>query len=424
MSDAAGPPLSDRGTARLEVLDSIRGIAAMVVVIHHCLLTQPAFSDFFFSNWTTQPATFTETLLFKTPLRIVWDGFEAVTLFYVLSGLVLALPWVRGRPPTYSVYAIKRICRIYLPYLAAIAAAAFLSGIPLFTAPIVGLSDWVNTMNWSHPVTAWVLADHVLMIGHYNNLNGVIHSLIWEMRVSLMFPLLVLPIVRWRIGGALAVTALITVLIVAIQLMYAVPGSGLELLGSRPDLGGIGKLALELQWTAYFSYFFVLGTLIALYLPRINGFMGRLAGWQSIAVLVVGLLVFQGHWSHAFTVQQIMVALGSTLIIMVALGTGIVPNFLRHRVFIFLGRISYSLYLVHVPLLMAAVLLLDGKVPLVVTLVLTPFVATAVAYVFDVLIARPSVTLGKRLAGLVERPSRPTPLPPAASLVNAPEASA
>ncbi len=410
MSAAIAPAFTDRGTARLEVLDSIRGIAAMVVVIHHCLLTQPAFNDFFFSTWNTQPATLTQTLLFDTPLRIVWDGFEAVTLFYVLSGLVLALPWVQGRPPKYSVYAIKRICRIYLPYLAAIAAAAFLSGIHLFKAPIAELSDWVNTMNWSHPVTAWVLADHIFMIGHYNNLNGVIHSLIWEMRVSLLFPFIVVPIVRWRIGGAIVVTALITALIVAIQLKYAVPGAGLELLGSRPDLGRIGKLALEVQWTAYFSYFFVFGTLIALYLQRIHGFMGKLASWQSIAVLIVGLLVFQGHWSYAFTVQQIMVGLGSSLIIMVALGTGVVPNFLRHRVFIFLGRISYSLYLVHVPLLMAAVLLLNGKVPVVVTLVLTPFVAVGVACVFDLLIARPSVNLGKRLADMVGKPLRSVPV--------------
>ncbi len=45
-----------RGQAqRLTVLDSVRGIAAMVVVVHHCLLTQPAFSDYFTRATLTKP---------------------------------------------------------------------------------------------------------------------------------------------------------------------------------------------------------------------------------------------------------------------------------------------------------------------------------------------------------------------------------
>lgn len=412
---SAGLGSQDRKPAasRLEVLDSIRGVAAVVVVIHHCLLTQPAFSDYFFSTWGTEPASFMQWVLFKTPLRLVWDGYEAVTLFYVLSGLVLALPWIQGRPPAYSVYAIKRVCRIYLPYLAAIGIAATLSGMHLFRAPIDGLSDWVNTMNWSHPVTIWMLADHALMIGHYNSLNGVIHSLIWEMRVSLIFPFLIWPIVRWRLWGAFGVTALITILICAIQFKYLGAGAGLDMLASTPELGAIGKLALEVQWTAYFAYFFVLGTLLAMYLPLIRRAMAGIAGWRAWAFLVVGLLVFQGHWTRHYALQQIMVGLGSAMIIMAALGTGGVPNLLRHRVLTWLGEISYSLYLIHVPLLLASLLLLDGVVPQIVTLLTVPFVSIGVAWLFHVWIAMPSVTLGKTLAERAVRPRRPVAAMPA-----------
>lgn len=68
---------------RLVVFDSIRGVSAFLVVIDHCLLTQPAFSDYFFSNWKIETGTTTERLFFDTPLRLVWGGTEAVTLFYV-----------------------------------------------------------------------------------------------------------------------------------------------------------------------------------------------------------------------------------------------------------------------------------------------------------------------------------------------------
>ena len=78
-------------SGRLEVLDSVRGLAAFVVVIHHCLLTIPSFSNYFFSGWRATPSNGFEWLMFDTPARLLWAGYEAVTLFYVLSGLVLAL---------------------------------------------------------------------------------------------------------------------------------------------------------------------------------------------------------------------------------------------------------------------------------------------------------------------------------------------
>ena len=45
-------------------------------------------------------------------------GPEAVILFFVLSGFVLSLPAVNGRPQTYPTFITRRIFRIYVPYLA------------------------------------------------------------------------------------------------------------------------------------------------------------------------------------------------------------------------------------------------------------------------------------------------------------------
>jgi peptidoglycan/LPS O-acetylase OafA/YrhL len=102
---------------RIAALDSVRGIAAFIVVIHHCFLTRAVYSNFFFTQWKTPANSLVSWIFLYTPARIVWAGYEAVTLFYVLSGLVLALPWVQGRPPEYSMYAIRRMCRLYIPYL-------------------------------------------------------------------------------------------------------------------------------------------------------------------------------------------------------------------------------------------------------------------------------------------------------------------
>ena len=42
---------------RIAALDSVRGMAAFIVVIHHCFLTRAVYSDFFFTQWkTTAPS--------------------------------------------------------------------------------------------------------------------------------------------------------------------------------------------------------------------------------------------------------------------------------------------------------------------------------------------------------------------------------
>ncbi len=378
----------------------------MVVVIHHCLLTQPAFSDFFFSTWQTPPHNFFETLMFHTPLRLSWDGYEAVTLFYVLSGLVLALPWVEGRPPSYIGYCIKRIGRIYLPYCVAIALAAALNVALQPRLPLAWASEWLNEMTWSNPVTPWSLADHALMIGHYNTINGVIHSLIWEMRVSLLFPLIIAPLVCWRMRGALAVAIGLAVVIGGIQLLYA-PAGATWPLERQASLGVAAKVALEVQWTAYYSIFFVVGAMISMHIRQVHVWLVRVR-WGGILSMVLGLLIIQEHWTTVHPVQEMMVAAGSALVIIGALAPGRIARVLSHPLPRFLGAISYSLYLVHVPLLLAALLLLQGIVPPLVILFAVPPVAVLLGWAFHHAVAQPCVRLGQQIAArFAARPVAP-----------------
>lgn len=382
---------------RLAVLDSLRGIAALIVVIHHCLLTQPAFSDFFFSIWKTESHGIIEFLLFRTPLRIVWCGYEAVTFFYVLSGFVLMLPWAEKRGPRYRAYATKRICRIYLPYCAAIAMAACLNAWLGAWADVPGASEWVRTMTWSHSVTITVLIDHLFMIGHYNTVDGAIHSLIYEMRVSLLFPLLAVPIARWRLRGAIGVASVLLLLIVALQLYLSQEdGSFSPQLDSTLDWAG--QILLETQRTLYYCTFFVLGAVLAVYLKALQGLMSGLAGHWRLAMLIAGLLVIQGHWMQMRQAQAIFVAVGSAIVIVASLSPGRIERTLLIPPFLFLGKTSYSLYLVHVPILLAAIILLQSVDSIRWVPVAVPVVAIAAGWLFNRTIAEPSVALGQRLS--------------------------
>lgn len=90
----------DDNSVRVGQLDSLRGIAAMTVVWHH---------------WHAA----TEVQMVRWYMVPFFAGHEAVILFFVLSGYVLSLPTWTKRTAAYPEYLVRRVSRIYLPYLAA-----------------------------------------------------------------------------------------------------------------------------------------------------------------------------------------------------------------------------------------------------------------------------------------------------------------
>ena len=93
---------------RYASLDALRGIASLMVLTHHCVL----------AGLVPVPPGFWTGLSRYTPLHLFVSGRPPVILFFVLSGFVLAISL--NRPGTgYAAFAVRRLCRIYLPYAAA-----------------------------------------------------------------------------------------------------------------------------------------------------------------------------------------------------------------------------------------------------------------------------------------------------------------
>ncbi len=97
---------------RLHALDGLRGLAALGVVVTHVWM----FTD---ANF---PAHGRTDLLDRSigELRV------AVELFFVLSGFVLAQPWLQRRPPSLGRYAVRRFARIAPAYWAAVLGTLWL----------------------------------------------------------------------------------------------------------------------------------------------------------------------------------------------------------------------------------------------------------------------------------------------------------
>jgi peptidoglycan/LPS O-acetylase OafA/YrhL len=369
---------------RYRSLDALRGIAAFVVVIHHCLVTLPAWSDALLHGVHRTVAT---AILGYPPLSLFWAGDAAVKLFFALSGFVLALMFLRPNPPSYTAFAAKRVCRIYLPYIVVVMAAMW---IMTATAPHQRpeLSEWFH-LSWNRSVSRAVLLDHVLMLGRprYNFVDNPIWSLVHEMRYSLIFPAIMWLVMRveWRrlIAAALAVSIL-----------------AMAALGRTGNYWAVDSLQ--------YAFLFVAGAVLARHSAAIAAWFRNLAPASRIALGVAAPLLLSTHsvayagGRSARVLAAVAPHFGAVLLLIVVVGSRRAQNALERRPCLWVGRVSYSLYLSHLVLLLTLVSVLPRQVPIAAILVLTPPLALALADLLFRSLERPAIAIGHLLESHID----------------------
>jgi peptidoglycan/LPS O-acetylase OafA/YrhL len=379
-------------TPRYAYLDALRGIAALIVVFHHCLLT-------FSSMETPDAGNMAIALLVYTPLRLFWAGQAAVIVFFVLSGFVLTVMLTRKPPLTYMGFAIKRVARIYLPYVVVVSI-----GIALVSAfqarGIAGLSTWFND-SWTHPVSQGLLVDHALMLGNvtYNHVDNPIWSLVHEMRYSLAFPLIVWIAKRARPQYVLAGSFVIS--ITALAGLHRLPGN---------------QFLDSLQYL----FVFVAGAVLALQREAIPVWYRQRESWVRRLLPALALLLLAANGlprRHAAVEVLVVNVIGSylaaPLLLMCLVGARSGRAFLEHPVLLFLGRISYSLYLSHLLVLLSLLYGFEKIAPPEVVIWFVPPVAVAIAALLYRWVEKPAMALGETLRGYAmrERFVRPERIP-------------
>jgi peptidoglycan/LPS O-acetylase OafA/YrhL len=386
-ADLPGVTANEVSASRISELDAVRGIAALVVVLHHCWETLlPDQNTFPFLPAHT-PLTATLRIaawINLSPLKLLFCGRAAVGLFFVLSGLVLSRQIQANA--AYGQFLVRRVFRIWVPFaLVILAAAALALGL---SGPLPQL-PWINE-SWSVPVTWQLVAGHLLMLGipAYVTLDNPIWSLIHEMRISLVFPLLARLAGRGvsrLLAGSVALFTLLSITHLTGPVIAQVHSqTGRELLHSLVD-------------TARYCLFFVLGIVLATRGDRITERLRQLPAARrrqlwALAFLLLAIPYVAGYLELAY-------ALGAALLLALCMGSPRVRQWLAAPWLTWLGKVSYSLYLVHLLVLLTLVHTLRGLMPLPVILALAVTGSFAAAALCNRLIEMPANRLGRRLAG-------------------------
>ncbi|MCZ4068381.1 acyltransferase [Microbacterium sp. H37-C3] len=316
---------------RLHGLDGVRGAAALVVLVHHVMLTFAVFAvPYRTDDVLSGPAAWVT----YTPLHLFWDGASAVFVFFVLSGVVLTLMVTRERF-SWVAYYPSRLLRLYLPVWAAVA----LGILWIIVIPRGEGMDslWLDARGMDVTFRA-VFRDLFLLTGH-GNIVSPLWSLRWEIYFSLLLPAYVIPLVKWP---RLRIPALLAS-VVAI------------------GIGGWFEFA-----PLRFLPMFMVGVVIALYIPQLQA-LGHRSSPRTIGIACAGsLLLLPSPWyvasysSELAGAMEAFCVLGAAVLIVIAIVSPAAQRAFGTGFLAWVGTISFALYLVHEPVVISAVFLLGS----------------------------------------------------------------
>jgi len=324
---SASPALREgRGTAagaRISELDGLRGIAILLVVVFH----------------------FTPASGPLHPLKYVFQvGWSGVDLFFVLSGYLITgiLLDSAGRPHYYRNFIVRRSLRIFPLYYACLLLYGYLTPYPSSVrwTVFLGVGDgrwyifYLGNV-WAFLRNAWP--------------GAAILTPLWSLQVEEQFywsyPFLVQAVKRKTLA-AILMGSVVAALVLRIVLALAMPAN---------ELGAYVLMPCRMDALA-------MGGLVAIAAREAPGWLkhpwiGRLT--LVCAAIFVGVCLFATETPRSRPMRTIgysAIDLAFTGVLMLLIGQRqpLLLRICRWRWLVWLGTISYGLYLLHIPALIVA----------------------------------------------------------------------
>lgn len=312
-------------------LTGVRGAAACWVLIYHLWV----FSGPKEIVWVIGKIRLDFTPLFSC-------GWVGVDIFFVLSGFLLSLPFIRGSlglqaPQSAKEFYRRRALRI----------------LPLYYFQLFILVSLAKLGVFGVAPTWWDVISHVSLVHHFfepfsGSINEVFWTLSLEMGFYLILPFFVPFIASPRLGGLLLVSVILV-------LSYRLAGFALI---NAYDISSKGWVMEQLPGRIDQ---FVMGITSAYLFVRFQGALSSVEKRLSTILVVTGLagiigmlylmdIKYEDYWKGdwtLFTWHSITGFFVAQLLFGVALSGALAQKIFNNRMMVFLGIISYSLYLWH-----------------------------------------------------------------------------
>lgn len=361
------PSAKEAGKPRFVELDALRGLAACVVVLGH-----------YRSVPKIGPVWLDDTLLYSPCFIAVCAG-PAVVLFFLLSGFVLSLPYNRVTPPSYRSFIVKRFFRIYVPYVVALGFAVL--GASYFHDIKGNYSGWFLGQ-WSRPVDPWLVIQHLLFLGQYNTMafNSPIWSLVEEMRISILFPLFCPLILRLPVVAAIALVPFLSIMEHFFHMFH---------------------FMMMCPRLLHHMGMFVLGIVLAKHRKEIRQWINSQSAFRYAGLIILTFVLLRLTVTFFFIndiLEDWIAEMAAACLIVLSVGENHVSRFLRRAIPQFLGHISYSIYLIHIPILLFLIHVFHGSISL--TWLFAPFIlfTLLLSSIFYRLVELPSMQTGRGIA--------------------------
>jgi peptidoglycan/LPS O-acetylase OafA/YrhL len=333
---------------RIPAVDGVRGIAVLWVIVFHCFVLRPD------DPWI---------LAIKSSVfePIVRNGYLGVDLFFIISGFLLAMPWfvhanAGHEAPSLRKFYARRFWRIAPAYYVQL-AFLFIVVLPLVRGPAYWRSDmWVYL--YTAVAHALFLHNTTPLTSGSMGVNGALWTLSVEVQFYLLLPVLMPLFVRWPKTMFIACLAFAEYWGLATHLdMDWLVGAELSFghVWGWPE--SIVRYLLIHQLPAYFGHF-ALGIVMgrAWLLHRAH----PTPAWALDTIALMGAVLL--YWTLAINGGLLggeswvlrPLALGALLYWAASRGGPFVDRLLARGALAAAGRVSYSAYLYHLPLLILA----------------------------------------------------------------------
>ena len=361
-----------KDTKRIPCLDAVRGYAALTVLLAHTTVAG------LYNNPTIWP------YLEWSPFRFLWAGHQAVIVFFVLSGFALTMMINSANPFNIFRYLLARAARLYIPFIASLLFVVIVIAV-MKSSGITWEKGWMGVA--SPDLNLTTIVNHIKMLGFYNyfEINPPVWSLVYEARISIAFPLILY--FTKKLGLRFVLLSLLASML------------SIFIMNSKPYLYGIDPLSSSLL-TVHYSLFFTIGAYLALNVKRINEMVHKTNTKNMYLLMVLSLMLYCYPFNNGWTLSQrglgdIVTSVGAVGLILCSLK---LKNGKFLSIGVYLGKISFSLYLVHYTILSIGLLILYKYNPLYVWAFTIP-TSIITAHLFTKLIDNPSISLSRLMYG-------------------------